>query len=119
MLAQIDFQTLEQETGLRFAGQPIGAIITDLLPYIFAGAGILLLLYLLFGGFQWMTSAGDPKKVEGARNKIMHALIGFVIIFAAFWLVQLAGRVLGLEEITNIFGIRRIENLGSPRMPGL
>jgi hypothetical protein len=82
----------------------IGSIISSFLNYLFPLAGILLLLYLLFGGFGLMTSGGDPKAVQGAKSKITNALVGFLIIFAAYWIVQLVASILGLEAIKNIFG---------------
>lgn len=81
----------------------IGEIISMILPYVFLITGILLLIYLLLGGFQLMFAAGDPKKVEGARGKITSAVIGFVIIFIAYWLTQLIGRVFNITIIRSIF----------------
>jgi len=81
----------------------LGEIVSGLLPYLFAGAGLLLLLYLLLGGFQLMTSGGDPKKTQEAKGKITNALVGFIIVFVSYWLVQIVGTILGIETITNIF----------------
>jgi hypothetical protein len=84
----------------------IGGIITNLLPYIFGAAAIALLIYLILGGFQLMTSQGDPKAAQSAQGKITNAIIGFVIIILAFFIVQLAGQLLGIEGTVfgNIFG---------------
>lgn len=76
----------------------LGKILTQFLPYVFTGAGIALFIYLLLGGFQFLTSGGEPKAVEGARNKITNAIIGFVIIFTAFLLTKVLERVLGLPS---------------------
>lgn len=81
----------------------IGQIVSDILPYVFAITGILLLIYLLMGGFQLMFAAGDPKKVQGAWGKITNAVIGFVIIFVAYWVTQLIGKVFNIQIITDIF----------------
>jgi len=81
----------------------IGKIISDILPYIFAISGILLLLYFLMGGLQLMLSAGDPKKAQGAWGKITNAVIGFVIIFIAYWLTQLIGNIFNIQIIKDIF----------------
>ena len=83
----------------------IGNIVTNLLDYLFPLAGILLLLYLIYGGFSLMVSGGDPKAVQGAKSKITNALIGFVIIFAAYWIVQLIASILGLGKIGEIFNL--------------
>jgi len=50
-----------------------------------------------------MTSAGDPKKVQSARDKITGALIGFVIIFVAYWIVQLVSLFLGVGALRSSF----------------
>jgi hypothetical protein len=76
----------------------IGAVITNLLPYIFGGAAIALLIYLIIGGFQMMLSRGDPKAMQAAQAKITNAIIGFVIIVIAFFVVQLLGQLLGIED---------------------
>ena len=77
----------------------IGGIVSALLPYIFVLAGLALLLMLIFGGFQLMTSAGDPKGMEAGKNRVMYAIIGFLIIFASFWLVQILQVIFGLPKI--------------------
>lgn len=83
------------EGGKEFAD--IADIINALVPYIFAIAGLLLLFILILGGFELLTSAGDPKKVESAQGKITSAVIGFVIIFVAYWLVQILEVIFGLK----------------------
>ena len=50
-----------------------------------------------------MTSRGDPKAVNEAKGKITNALVGFLIVFVAYWLVQLFASVFGLQEILDIF----------------
>lgn len=75
----------------------LASVVTNALQFIFPIAGILLLLYLVWGGFGYLTSIGDPKKAEAARGKITNAIIGFVIIFAAFWLVQILEYVFRLR----------------------
>lgn len=81
----------------------LGEVIAKILPYIFTIAGILLLFYLVIGGFQLMTSAGDPKGVESAKNKITSALIGFFIIFLSYFIVRLIGQIFGIQAVLNIF----------------
>lgn len=75
----------------------LGLLVNKLLPYLFVLAGILLLLYLIFGGFQLMTSAGNPKAVESAKGKITNALVGFIIIFVSYWVTLILRIILGLD----------------------
>lgn len=77
----------------------LGAIVNKFVPYVFAAASMFLLFYLIVGGFGFLTSKGDPKALEAARQKITNAIIGFVIIFVAYWLVQLLAIILGLQGV--------------------
>lgn len=105
-LAQIDsgsLQQLESSIGLEFAGGTLGDIVGKFLQYVFPIAGLILLIYLLIGGYKLMFSAGNPKAVQAAKGIITNAFIGFIIVFLAFWIVQLIGIILGIESITNTF----------------
>lgn len=64
-------------------------IVSNALPFVFGIAGIMLFAYIVWGGFDFLTSMGDPKKAEAGKNKITYAILGFVIIFVAYWIVQL------------------------------
>lgn len=99
----ISFEELEKEAASKFAGGDVGDIVSALILYLFPIAGLLLLLYLLYGGFRWMTSGGDPKALAQARSAVTTALIGFVIVFISFWVVQLVGLILGIDAITAVF----------------
>ena len=46
--------------------------------------GVLLLIYLLYAGYHWMTARGEEEKVEKAKDTITRAIIGLIIIVAAY-----------------------------------
>lgn len=75
----------------------LSSIVTQALPILFSIAGILLLLFLIWGGFSYLTSMGDPKKAAAGRQKITYAILGFVIIFISYWLVQIIDYVFKLK----------------------
>jgi hypothetical protein len=81
----------------------VGAIISRAIPFVFGFAGLGLLLMILSAGFTLLTSAGDAKKLESGKSRLVNAILGFLIIFTAFWIVQIVGRILGLSDITNSF----------------
>ncbi len=88
--------------GIKFKGtSTIGEIVTAALNYIYAFAGIGLLIYLIIAGFAYLTSAGDPKKLEVAKGKLTTALIGFIIVITAFWVTQIANYVFKLGATLN------------------
>lgn len=46
---------------------------------VLALAGVGAFLYLLFGGFRWLTSGGDPKALGDAQKTVSYAIIGLVL----------------------------------------
>jgi hypothetical protein len=99
----IDFDKLNQAVGLKPNLTNLGTIISTVIPYLFGAAGLLLLLYLVWGGFSYMLSGGDPKGTESAKQKITNALVGFTIVFVAYWLVQILGTILGIRQFQEVF----------------
>lgn len=95
-----NLDALQGEAAPNFgAGSNIGDIISSLLTYLFPIAGIVLLLYLLYGGYKYMLSGGDQKAIEEGKNIITNAVVGFIIIFVAFWIMQALGLILGIEAL--------------------
>ena len=58
----------------------IGAIIGVLLGF----AGIVMVVVIIYGGFLWMTAGGDEAKVDKAKKYVKNAIIGLIIILAAY-----------------------------------
>jgi len=79
----------------------VGKLVTLFLDIAFAIAGIILLFYFILGGIAMIGSAGknDPKAAEQAKQTITSALIGFVVVFASYWIVKLIGSLLGVPNI--------------------
>jgi len=46
--------------------------------------GVILLAYLLYAGYKWMTAHGEEKKVDQAKETIQRAITGIIIIVAAY-----------------------------------
>jgi hypothetical protein len=103
LLAQINFDNLRSQVfpdPLSFLGNKdltLGGIISKILPYIFVIAGLILFVFLIMGGFELLTSAGNPESAKKAQGKITSALVGFIIIFLAYWLAQALGIIFGIQ----------------------
>ena len=52
-------------------------------------AAIVFFLILVIGGIRWIASGGDKAQTEAARSQITSALVGLVIVFAAWAIVSL------------------------------
>ena len=84
-------------TGFKFSGKSIGDIVSALLPYIYVLAGLGLLVMLIAGGIGLMTGGGDPGKIKVGYGKIVNAVIGFLIVFISYFVVQLVEVILGVN----------------------
>ena len=65
-------------------------------------AAIVFFFILVLGGIKWIMSEGDKTKAEGARNMITAALIGLVIISAAWAITQLLAAFFGVDILGNL-----------------
>ena len=67
-----------------------------LIPGIFSFAFFLVIFYFLLGGFKYLKAGGNKEEVEGGRQMINHAIIGFIILMLAFFILQFL--------LTSLFG---------------
>lgn len=51
---------------------------------------IIAVFYLIFSGYQYVTSAGDPEKAKKARAGIINSIIGIIIIASAWAIISFA-----------------------------
>lgn len=73
----------------------LGAFVTNILTVSFIVAVLVVLIMLIWGAFEWITSGGDKEAVAKARNRIINALIGLAVLAVAFALFRVAGQILG------------------------
>lgn len=81
-------------------GQPIenvGQLVSRVLQFILPLSGIVLLFVLIWGGYDFMMSQGNPEKVKGAQAKITTGLIGFGLLIFSYLIVRLIVAIFGLQ----------------------
>lgn len=61
-------------------------ILENIIKLLAPAAGIAFFIMLLVGGFQFVTSGGDPKAAGQARTTLTYAVIGIVLVVAS-WLI--------------------------------
>ena len=62
--------------------------IEGILNGIIAVCGLIAVVFVVIGGINYMTSSGDPGKIEKAKKTILYACIGLVIAALAFAIVN-------------------------------
>ncbi len=64
-------------------GKDLPALVGGIINAVLGFVGIILLGYLLYAGFLWMTAGGDSKKTDEAKTMIKNAIIGLVILISS------------------------------------
>lgn len=66
------------------SNQDLRTVIARVINFALGFLGIIAVVIILFGGFKWMTAAGNEDKVAEARKLLVAGVIGLVIILAAW-----------------------------------
>lgn len=78
-------------------GLTVPGIIAGLIKFTLVVASLVFFFMLVIGGIKWIASGGDKAQTEAARNQITAALVGLVIVFAAWAIVQLINAFFGVD----------------------
>jgi cytochrome b subunit of formate dehydrogenase len=87
----------------------VDAFVRGIIRVVFIFATLAVLLFLIYGGFKWVTSGGDKTKTEEARGTITAAIVGLAIIALSFIIVRLLEAFFGIN-ITKGGIIEQINN---------
>lgn len=80
----------ELSLGLEYAGSTgLGStdlrdIVNNFIRVLLGFLGLIAVIIILVGGFQWMTAMGDDTKIKGAKGLIKAGITGLIIILAAY-----------------------------------
>lgn len=66
----------------------INGIIRTVINLFSLVVGVAAVIMVIVGGFKYITSSGDSTAVNGAKNTILYALVGLVIVLLAQVIVQ-------------------------------
>ncbi len=77
----------------------IGSLVNVLLPNVMVIAGILIFIFVIGSGFMLIQSAGsgDAQATESAKKAFTASIIGFLLIFSAYWIVQIVKFITGIN----------------------
>lgn len=77
--------------------QSLGQIINGAMPVFFSIAALSVVIYFLIGAVKFITSSGDKNAVASARNMIVHAIIGFILLMLLFILLEFIPQFFNLD----------------------
>ena len=80
----------------------LGTVVSALLNIIFLLATFLAFFWLVWGAIQYISAGGDKEKLQQARARIIWAIVGLFVVFAAFLVAQYGAEIFGLKGKTPI-----------------
>lgn len=75
----------------------LGKLMSNALALLFFFAGLLTFFFIVVGGIQWITAGGDAKAAQAARDRITAAVVGLIVVVAAFAITLILGQVFGIN----------------------
>lgn len=70
---------------------------------VFFIVGIIYFIWhFVMAAYHFISSEGDMKKVETAKNEILYALVGVAIIFCVFAVIKLIGYIFGISNLESL-----------------
>jgi hypothetical protein len=85
------------QAGAVTALSKITATVSAIIGFMTIAAGIWFMFQLLAGGYEWISSGGDTKKLQSARDRMSHGFFGLIIIIGAWALLSVTGQFLGYD----------------------
>lgn len=84
----------------------VPVLFVNIIYWLLVFSATVALFFIIFGGIKLLTSGGDPKGVEGARKTITWAVVGLVVIFLSFMIVNMVADLTGIKCSYNLNGTR-------------
>ncbi len=92
----------------------VGSVINFVLRIVMIISILLVFGYLIWGAFEWIVSGGDKTKTEAARNKIISAVVGLIIVASSYAAFLLILRFIGFKDLNDA-----LRNVGTIRNPNV
>jgi len=73
-------------------------IVSEIVKFLIPLAGIILLFVMIWGGYDFMMSRGNPEKLKSAQAKITTGIIGFVLLIFSYVITKLVATIFGLGQ---------------------
>lgn len=77
-----------------------GGIISRALEFIFPLAGLVLFVMIVWGGFEMLSTAASKKSMDAGRQRITYAIIGYILLFASYWIIRIMEMMFGVNIVT-------------------
>lgn len=73
-----------------------GRLISRILLFAIIAAGLVFFVKLILAGYTYLTSLGEPAKIQSASKELTNAAIGLVVVISAFFIAQIIQVIFGI-----------------------
>lgn len=77
-----------------------GDLINNILPNVYIAGGIVIFFMIVLGGFTIISNAGNPDKIKEGGKTITSAIIGLLVLFASYWIIQIIQVITGVSILS-------------------
>ena len=78
-------------------GDILASIVTNAITILLIIVGVFALFSIIFSGLQWIMSGGEKEKLEKARKRLVFSIIGLLIAFLSFFIINLVQTEFGIK----------------------
>lgn len=78
----------------------LASVFSNILQAVVAFSGVILFIMLVIGGFNFLFSSGDQKKLEKAKGTVTNAIIGLVVLVGAYLILFIIKTFTGVDITT-------------------
>lgn len=75
-----------------------GKLVSVLLPNLYILAGLVMFILLIFGGLSLIMGGGggNPQQADRGKQAVTAAVVGFILIFISWWIIQIIETITGI-----------------------
>lgn len=99
ILAEVDIQEKFGGPVSGIAG--VSDLVSRIIQLLYVVSGVILLALILWAGFEIISGAGtdDRERVGKGKKILTSAILGFLIVIASYWIIQIIGNIIGFKIV--------------------
>ena len=79
-----NFNAVQTRTGGQLGAKSATEVIGSVIGVFLSLLGVIALIFIIWAGFTWMMSKGDPTKVKAAQDMMKAAVVGLIVVLASY-----------------------------------
>ncbi len=95
LLAQVRFDNPEINPTAKYSS--ISSFTNLLVPLMLVVGGLMTLIMLMYGAFQYLKSEGNPEAIKKAQSTLVYALLGIFLMFISFVITRVIGFIFKVD----------------------